>query len=203
MDSDENHKSNSDGILSAQDELTALTSEVQKVIEDAVGRLERPNRYIRGEIITYTCFFWCYLICAIVMVVVTMCVCLEWTSCSVRWTMPDMPSSPNLFDYLHFHGPQLTCFIVLGILINLFSRSRRHIIALNEDKRNIEFLLGVVEASMKLCPSDKLLTRLLMIMDALEKVAVIAFHAKSNEQKPEGDLDEILKKMKSTFSHNE
>lgn len=179
-------------ILKKNEIIQKLDAKSNKKIESAIEHLKRPNRYLDQEIIIYKRLFCVYLSFAILLTVFSLMVYMGsyFSFPLIGWENPLFPETPELYDYLHFHGPQISCLLILGLLVNLFSRTRKHIHELEERRRNVESLLGILFAIKELSRSgEKVTERIDLIMNELSKIAVQAFIMKPIKIKTEGDIE--------------
>ena len=183
-------------INSKQDAKQALDDEINKKLENAIEELQRPNDYTKNEISLYKRLFKIYWILASVLGFFAFCATLTIYSKPSPFT-----EDFNLYHFLHCHGLAITLWLWVAIFINLYSKARQRVHQLEERKRSVETLLGVLFAIKGLSASaDKIQSRFDKIMDDLSDVAVNGFVRDSKEEIIEGEVDSFIERLRKLIS---
>ena len=187
-------------IKSKENAKQALNKKINTKLENAIKELQRPNAYIETELTVYKWFFKCYIYAAIVSGIAALALSLI-----VFWTIDRTlatSNNPGLFNFLHSHGLPLTLWVLAVVFVNLYSKARQRVHSLEERKRGVETLLGVLFAIKGLSASaDKIMERIDTIMDDLSKIAVSNYVQQTlQEEKDEGEVDSFIERLRKLIN---
>ena len=167
----------------------------KKRIEDAIEHLQKPNDYTKDEIGLYKVIFKVYWILAAILGVLAFC-----TTLTVYSNSSSITSDSNLYHFLHCHGLAMTFLLLSAACVNLYSKTRQRVHNLEERKRSVETLRGILLTINSLESSQKILERIDKILDGLSDVAVKNFVRDSKDTLIEGEVDSFIERLRQLIS---